>query len=68
MIRYVVFAAAAALGAACLSACAMNWGYRDPSPGDRHDDSASSSDAAYSSQLSVINRRACHEKQEKNCD
>ena len=71
MTRYIIFAAMVAVSAACLSACSMNWAYHDPSPRDRHhadpSEGASSSNASYSSQLSVINRRGCHEKQEKNC-
>lgn len=71
MIRYILFVAMVALGAASLAACSMNWAYRDPSPGDRRhagaSEGAASSNASYSSQLSVMNRRGCHEKQEKNC-
>ncbi|MGZ3298200.1 MAG: hypothetical protein ACXU8O_04235 [Asticcacaulis sp.] len=72
MIRYVAIAAGTALLAASISACTFTGaGYRDPAPRDRrHADAsegASSSNASYSSQLSVINRRACHAKGEKDC-
>ena len=65
MIRYVIFAASVA-AVASLSACVAYW---EPTPkvgGPGGEDSHRSENAAYSSQLSVINRRAEHAKKSES--
>ena len=66
MIRYVLIAASVAV-LASLSACIV---YHGPTPRVGGPDARQERQdrASYSSQLSVINRRACREKHEKDCD
>ncbi len=61
MIRYVIAAAGIAVLASLAACASVHW--TDPAPhrgGPHADDSTRSENAAYSSQLSVMNRRAEH--------
>jgi len=63
MIRYVILAASVAM-LASLGACATYWGAPGGTPrvGGPESHESESDKASYSSQLSVINRRAEHAK------
>ncbi len=70
MKRHVMMTAMIAVAASGLAACSgiVPFPGVHPHTLDRDDSaSSSSSSSAASSRMSVVNRRACHEKQQKDC-